>query len=283
MIRIPEEKRIKALNQIQWILSKKKATVRELQQLAGTLNFLCKAIHPGRVFVRRMYAKFTFEHELNTNKKRTSTLKPFHHVKLDCEFKLDCKIWEQFLLFQNSVNRPFTDYNAKYFNSDEIEFYTDASLNRNLGFGCFFPPGWSFGKWEPRWVQDCAPSIAYVELFALVIGIFMWEERLRNSNFTIFCDNKSVRDMVNANTSGCKNCMLLLRKLTLNNLKFNRKIKVEYVESSKNYFADSLSRLKLKEFFDKAEEKEKQLDNNPTALPNELWPVSNIFVPNIQL
>ena len=37
---VPEEKRIKALNQIDNLISKRKAQVKQLQQLAGMLNFL---------------------------------------------------------------------------------------------------------------------------------------------------------------------------------------------------------------------------------------------------
>ena len=56
---VPEEKRIKALNLLESLIQKNKAKVRELQQLAGTLNFLSCAIYPGRAFIRSMYDKFT--------------------------------------------------------------------------------------------------------------------------------------------------------------------------------------------------------------------------------
>ena len=56
---IPEEKSKHAINLINLLMSKKKAKVLELQQLAGTLNFLCKAIHPGCVFLCRMYSIFS--------------------------------------------------------------------------------------------------------------------------------------------------------------------------------------------------------------------------------
>ena len=47
---IPEEKRIRAINELQSVLGKKKATIKELQQLTGLLNFLNKAIVLGRAF-----------------------------------------------------------------------------------------------------------------------------------------------------------------------------------------------------------------------------------------
>ena len=59
LLHIPEPKRTKALNWVKWLRSKSRATVRELQQLAGMLNFLHKAVHPGRASTRRMYGKFS--------------------------------------------------------------------------------------------------------------------------------------------------------------------------------------------------------------------------------
>ena len=53
MVSIQEEKRVKAVNELNLLLSKKKVTVKQLQQLAGLLNFLTKAIYHGRAFTRR--------------------------------------------------------------------------------------------------------------------------------------------------------------------------------------------------------------------------------------
>ena len=58
LICIPQEKISRALELIQGLLNKKswKATVKQIQQLCGYLNFLCKNILPGRAFTRRLYA-----------------------------------------------------------------------------------------------------------------------------------------------------------------------------------------------------------------------------------
>ena len=56
---VPEEKRIRAVEMIQLLLNKKKAQVKDLQSLCGFLNFLNRAVIPGRAFTRRMYAKFS--------------------------------------------------------------------------------------------------------------------------------------------------------------------------------------------------------------------------------
>ena len=44
---IPEDKRIKTLNLLNYAMDKRKVTIRFIQQLTGMLNFLHKAVVPG--------------------------------------------------------------------------------------------------------------------------------------------------------------------------------------------------------------------------------------------
>ena len=57
MLSVPDDKRIKAINLVNQALSKRKLTVKEVQKLTGTLNFLNRAIVLGRAFTRGMYQK----------------------------------------------------------------------------------------------------------------------------------------------------------------------------------------------------------------------------------
>ena len=52
MLIIPEEKRQVAINLLEEMLAKRKAKVKDMQRLCGYLNFICKAVFPGRTFVR---------------------------------------------------------------------------------------------------------------------------------------------------------------------------------------------------------------------------------------
>ena len=74
LICIPVEKILKALDMISILLNKKggKVKVLEIQKLCGFLNFLCKCVIPGRVFLRRMYIC-------------GNNLLPHHHIKLTAE------------------------------------------------------------------------------------------------------------------------------------------------------------------------------------------------------
>ena len=50
---IPEEKRIRACNALKKMMSCRKTTVKEIQQLTGLLNFLSRVIYLGREFTRQ--------------------------------------------------------------------------------------------------------------------------------------------------------------------------------------------------------------------------------------
>ena len=157
---IPEDKRVKAVNLLEWMVNQRSVTVKHLQKLRGILNFLTKAIFAGRTFTRGMYAKIKL-----TNGKGQK-LKFYHHVTTDKEFKSDSWVWLDFLKKQPmciTLSRPFVDLNI-FEMSDTLRFYMDSSANPNLGFGCVFENRWFFGKWEYGFVAKFKPSIEYLEL-----------------------------------------------------------------------------------------------------------------------
>ena len=169
ILAIPQEKRDRAINMLREFITKKKATVKDLQKLCGFLNFLNKAIVPGRAFTRRMYAKYSANcksssHKFDEPTNKFAKLKAHHHVRLDGEFKADCKVWLEFLTdndFRKIVNRPMIDLSLNR-TSEEIKFYSDASPAENLGYGCILNKHWVYGQWEPNFIKSCKPSIEFL-------------------------------------------------------------------------------------------------------------------------
>ena len=265
------EKRSKALHLINSFLDKKKATVKQIQSLSGTLNFLNKAIFPGRAFTRRMYSKLSG---------KLTSLKQHHHVNLDGEFRQDCLVWQKFLQegeFYSTCCRPLVDLNKKLLAKD-IGFFTDATANPKLGAGGFMASGkWFFLQWDEKFMVREKPSIGYLELYAVCVGLFMWsdDKELRNARLLINCDNKSAVDMINSTTSKCGNCMTLIRMLTLLSLKCNLRVFAQHVKGVNNEISDSLSRLEFTRFARLT--KEMKMDKTPSSLPNELWPMNKIW------
>ena len=252
------------------ILSKRKAKVKELEQLAG--YFLNKAIVLGCAFTRRMYAKFSFAKK---------NLKQYHHITLEKEFKEDCRIWKQFLdnNENQSISRPFIDLDLS-FNATELRFYMDASAIRSLGFGCIFDEEWCFKQWEPGFIQQMNPSIEFLELYALCIGIFTWIQKLNNKRINIFCDNETVVGMINNTASCCKFCYTLIRKLTLLSLNVNFRVFTRHVKGKDNFLSNSLSRLKIEKLKQLAARISWTINDSPTEPSSELWPLKHYWLQN---
>ena len=68
---LPNDKVNKAVNWLSKLTEAKKTTVKELEQITGLLTFFNRAIVPGRVFTRRIYAKFA---------SAKNSLKAHHHL-----------------------------------------------------------------------------------------------------------------------------------------------------------------------------------------------------------
>ena len=177
-------------------------------------------------------------------------LKHYHHVQLDHEFKEDCRVWMRFLTATTERKRAiahlFIDLSRSSCDSEEtLSFTSDATANKDLGFGSMLDSSWLYGKWEPGFVNQYKPSIEFLELYALCMGVFVWSDRLKNRRIAMFCDNEAVVHMVNNTTSGCKYCMVLIRKLVLKCINNNMQIFMRHLKGIHNQYSDFLSRLKI--------------------------------------
>ena len=269
LIRIPVEKVNRALVLVQKIINRpsKKSTLLELQSLCGFLNFLCKAIVPGRTFVRRMYLQ------------GSHLTKPHHHFKIKEEFRQDLLIWEQFLKNELIFSRPFFDC-RKNIHYTPQKFFTDASST--IGCGGVCDQDWFIMEWEEEiedfFMEKAKPSINFLELYALTIGILSWVHQFQNSYVTLFCDNQSVIHMVNNQSAKNVNCMALIRLIVLHCMQYNVKIKIEYIESKANIYADLLSRSRYGEFRKIAKKRGDKFNNKPVKIPECLYPLSKFWI-----
>ena len=112
------------------------------------------------------------QHQIGQSSKQFK-LKVHHHVNLDKEFKADCQLWIHFLELDNYkiLNRPMVDLIENPIgHAKELGFYSDASVQLDLGFGAILGKKWICGTWEQNFVKNYNPSIEYLELFALCAG-----------------------------------------------------------------------------------------------------------------
>ena len=151
ILAVPDDKRELAIQLLSSFCDRKKATVKELQKFCGYLNFIGKAVVLGRAFTRHMYAKYSKVVHLDgaaTHKYHHQfKLKQHYHVRLDAEFKLDCRIWLEFLQghLAEVVNKPMMDLSEKPQLALDIGFTSDASAAEMKGFGATLGMNWIQG------------------------------------------------------------------------------------------------------------------------------------------
>ena len=105
--------------------------------------------------------------------------------------------------------------------------------------------GLFFAKWEKNYIKNLNPSIEYLELLGVCTAILLWAKYVQNRRIVIFCDNQSVVSIINNSSSSCKNCMHLVRIITLTSLKFNVRFFARWVRGAENLRSDLLSRQKI--------------------------------------
>ena len=127
-LKVPLDKRDKALDMIRRMNSKRKVTLEELQKLTGVLQFLTKAVQPGRSFLRRLY-------DLTKN-----LYLPSHLVWLNFEALQDLHAWEIFLTqFQGSLILEKIDWKK----DSNWKLFSDTS---GLGYGAVYGNKWIQAK-----------------------------------------------------------------------------------------------------------------------------------------
>ena len=150
--------------------------------------------------------------------------------------------------------------------------YSDAS--GRIGFGALCQASWMAGIWEENFLKECKPSIEYSELWALTAGVLTWIHRFKSKRIYLFCDNKTVQDAINGVSSCCKNCMILIRLITLKSLLFNVRVYVKYVKSKDNILTDALCRGQMGRF----RQHGPQMELHPMPIPQEIWPLQKIWI-----
>ena len=118
------------------------------------------------------------------------------------------------------------------------------------------------------------PSIEYLELYAVLVGVINWLKLFQNMKIILFCDNEAVGNMINNSSSKCKNCMVLIRMLVLESLVCNTRVFARYVKSKDNDKADALSRLQ----WDRFKALSHDMNDMPTPIPQQIWSIDKIWL-----
>ena len=245
--RLPEDKLRRISQFLNQFLQRSSVTKRELLQLLGHLNFASRVVLPGRTFVSHLITLSTSVKALH------------HHVKINKECREDIRLWLYFLSHWNGIS---VFYNANAITSDDLCLWTDASLT--IGFGGYFQGQWFSEPW-PTSLHSYLPlndgeaiSIAFCELYPIVVSALLWGHCWKRQRIVFLCDNEATVAILRKGRSKSPHIMPLMRKLTLLSAFHQFTILSNHVPGKQNSIADALSRLQIKRFRQMA----------PDALPN---------------
>lgn len=251
IVKIPEDKVVALKGLIHDLLQVKKATLKDVQKVIGTMQFACRALIPGRTFMRRLIG-------LTSGVKR-----PHHHIRITREAKLDLEMWLTFLDTFNGISSMLDKQWS--FNSD-INLYTDAS--GSIGFAAYFDGRWIQASWGEHFKGErISNNISFLELFPICVAVAVWGQELASKKIVFHCDNQGIVEVLNKQTAKCKRIMSLLRFLVLKCLHVNILFRAQHIPGQKNSISDALSRFQMARFRQLAPTAEQRA----TPFPAYLW------------
>ena len=219
-VRIPQEKVAEIITKINGLMLQKKTTLRDLQSLIGSLNFVCRAIKPGRPFIRRLIDA------------TRGVSKPNFRIRVTREMKSDLNMW---LVFFDQFNGISVFNDKLWVSNAHIQLFTDSLGKRRNGFGTCLGNQWAYAKFPDSWYQrDMLGDITFLEFFPILVSVYIWGNQLRNKKIIFRCDNKSVCHIINSLTSKSGRVMTLVRKFTLVILEYNIVCKSEHIRGIHN-------------------------------------------------
>lgn len=218
----------------------------QLESLIGHLHHAAKVVWPGRTFIRRMINLLCCFRQRD------------HPIRLNCEFRRDLDWWYKYLSEWHGVS--FWLYPGLPVVGD-IEVISDAS--GAIGYGAYINHQWFNGRW---FASQASQSIAYKELFPIVLAAHVWGMHWSRKQIMFRSDNEAVVAMLKSKTSRVPDIMRLLRSLLFAAAKFNFFFSALHIPGIQNSIADALSRFHWQEFRRLA-----PLANRcPTRIPHQL-------------
>ncbi len=250
--KLPADKLAKIKNLLNQFQRRRKATLRELQSLIGTLNFACLAVIPGRAFLRRL---------INKTK---GVSQPHFHIRLDREARADLHAWSLFIAHFNGRAMLLPEL---WLSSSTLHLYSDAS--GTLGFAAVFGNKWFSGVWPAMWkTEQDTFHINLKEFLPVVLAIEIWGPYLANKCILFLCDNQTTVHVINKLSSRDSLTMQLVRRLAVAIMRHNIFLRSKHIAGKTNVIADRLSRLQM----DEARKLAPWLDALATPVPQELLP-----------
>lgn len=163
-----------------------------------------------------------------------------HPVRLNKDFHLDLTWWREFFHSWDGLSFLLSPQWSPL-----PEFHVSSDAAGAVGYGAIFDTEWFAGGWSPA--QEPL-SIAYKELFPVVIAASLWGHRWATKRVEFWSDNTAVVDVLRSGTSRDPNLMVLLRHLSFTAARYSFAFSGSHRAGKSNSIADALSRFEFQRF-----------------------------------
>ena len=143
------------------------------------------------------------------------------------------------------------------------DFQVSSDAAGSLGYEAIFNTKWFCSAWS---MEQRSLSIAYKELFPIVVAAALWGSQWVSRRVEFLCDNESVVAVLKSGTSRDHHLMGLLRHLSLLAIRHSFMFTASSVRGLANPVADSFSRFQFQHFRRLAP----QADLTPYVIPESL-------------
>ena len=119
-----------------------------------------------------------------------------------------------------------------------------------LGYGGFFHNRWFQAVWPTELVlkDNKQLSMAYLELYPIVVAAMLWGSEWNGKRILFYCDNLTTVFIINKGRSQAQPIVKLMRCLTWCAAKGNFFITAKHIPGVHNDIADALSRFQMSRF-----------------------------------
>ena len=218
---IPKEKWDEIMTVLDRWTRKKNANLKDTQKLAGILNFACRCVRSGRIYLSRI---------LNFLRSLPSS----GSLPIDKNTREDIDWWINFAPMYNGTSLMLE---SEWTNPDQFSS-TDSCL---MGDGILL--GNKYVHWSyPTQITNLCLNINQFECLMVVVAVKVFSEHLARKKLVIFCDNQNTVLAVNTGRSRDVFMQKCLRELHVSIALANCDIRTRFLEGASNREADALSR-----------------------------------------
>ena len=218
---LPNDKLHQIRDELLQFQTRTRASKKQLQSLAGKLNFCAGVVFGGRVFLRRIIDSINLLKADN------------HKMKLTAGIRADVSWWQSFM----------STFNGKSMLLDTQHIQSTFTNSCTHAAGGTYDGDWFYINWELDWPLVSHLHINSKEILAAFLAVCSWTPCWRNKCIFIHSDNVTAVSAVNRETSRNPFIMACLRQLFWLSATYSFHVSARFLPGLSSTVADDISRL----------------------------------------